>query len=97
MVEPSDSPDAPEAAPAKGAPTLEPARDPALAGALEAFGRGDYRAAAAASPEAVADAADDRAWAARLRRALTWEPALWITAAVCGAVWLWAFISAQPS
>lgn len=81
----------------RGAPTLAPPSDPALAGAVDAFVRGDYRAAAADAPDAVADVADDRAWSARLHRALTWEPALWVAAAACGAVWLWAALSAQSS
>lgn len=81
----------------RGAPILDAAADPALSAAIDAFARGDYRAAAAEAPASVPDVGDDRAWSARLHRALAWEPALWITAALCGAVWLWAFISAQPS
>lgn len=78
-------------------PPLAAPADPALAGALDAFRRGDYRAAAEQAPATVEDAADDRIHLSRLERALAWEPTLWITAAVCGAVWLWAFVAAQPS
>lgn len=99
MAEETDkqSGDAPESPSRKGAPALEPASDPALAGALDAFVRGDFRGAAEALPGEVADSGDDRAWRARLDRGLTWEPALWITAAICAGVWLWALVSAQPS
>lgn len=92
------TPDSPAETPReKGAPTLAPPADPALAAAVEAFVRGDYRAAADGMPADVADTADDRAWRARLDRALGWEPALWIFAAVCTAAWLWSFIASQPS
>ncbi len=92
------TPDTPAETPRrKGAPTLAPPADPALAAAVEAFIRGDYRAAADGMPADVPDAADDRAWRARLERALGWEPMLWVFAIGCGAAWLWSFIASQPS
>lgn len=79
------------------APPLAEPVDVALAGAIDAYRRGDYRSAAARAPGSVPDVGDDRAHLSRLERALAWEPTLWLTAAICGAVWLWAFLAAQPS
>lgn len=96
MSAPDDPrPPDPAADPAADAPAaLAPPADPALGRALEAFERGDFAGARRLAPDAVPEAGDDPAHLARLRRALAWEPTLWITAAICAAIWIAAFAGA---